>query len=196
MDTDENQRPNPPPTQTTATRTAPFSSSSSSSAQMESQGSGFVFSAAQPEAEFFSVASQPEPLSPSLGSLFMQNMGFYEFPSFSPDELFEVKPEPISEIPTVVPCGGDDVEGLGVPHPLECLQGTPIPPFLSKTFDLVDDPFLDPVISWGSSGGSFVVWDPVEFARTILPRNFKHSNFSSFVRQLNTYVGIFAVPQA
>ncbi|KAK4348408.1 hypothetical protein RND71_031163 [Anisodus tanguticus] len=79
-------------------------------------------------------------------------------------------------------------EGLGVPQPMECLHGTPIPPFLSKTFDLVDDPLLDSIISWGNNGESFVVWDPVEFSRLVLPRNFKHSNFSSFVRQLNTYV--------
>ncbi|KAI9154407.1 hypothetical protein LWI28_025956 [Acer negundo] len=66
-------------------------------------------------------------------------------------------------------------------------QGNLVPPFLSKTFDLVDDRSLDPIISWGSTGQSFVVWDPLEFARLILPRNFKHNNFSSFVRQLNTY---------
>lgn len=79
---------------------------------------------------------------------------------------------------------------VGVPQPLQCLQETPVPPFLSKTFDLVDDPALDLIISWGSAGASFVVWDPVEFSRLVLPRNFKHNNFSSFVRQLNTYVGI------
>ncbi|KAI7997904.1 Heat stress transcription factor A-3 [Camellia lanceoleosa] len=73
------------------------------------------------------------------------------------------------------------------PQPLEALQGTPIPPFLSKTFDIVDDSTLDPIISWGLRGESFVVWDPLEFARLVLPRNFKHNNFSSFVRQLNTY---------
>nr|WLR90802.1 HSFA3 [Selenicereus monacanthus] len=83
--------------------------------------------------------------------------------------------------------GGGEGEGFGVPQPLECLQGTPIPPFLSKTYDLVEDPTLDPIISWGPTGESFVVWDPVEFARLVLPRNFKHNNFSSFVRQLNTY---------
>lgn len=80
--------------------------------------------------------------------------------------------------------------GLGVPQPMECLHGIQIPPFLSKTFDLVEDPLLDTIISWGRNGESFVVWDPVEFSRLVLPRNFKHSNFSSFVRQLNTYVGI------
>ncbi|KAA3455189.1 heat stress transcription factor A-3 [Gossypium australe] len=77
----------------------------------------------------------------------------------------------------------------GVPQPLEILQGNPVPPFLSKTFDLVEDESLDPIISWGPTGESFVVWDPVEFSKFILPRNFKHNNFSSFVRQLNTYVG-------
>ncbi|XP_027366240.1 heat stress transcription factor A-3-like [Abrus precatorius] len=81
-----------------------------------------------------------------------------------------------------------ELEGSSMaPQPLEILQMSPVPPFLTKTFDLVDDPFLDPIISWGSNGGSFVVWDPLEFSRLVLPRHFKHNNFSSFVRQLNTY---------
>ncbi|KAJ4844983.1 hypothetical protein Tsubulata_040255 [Turnera subulata] len=81
-------------------------------------------------------------------------------------------------------------EGIPKCHPLVGMQGNPVPPFLSKTYDLVEEPLLDPIISWGSAGDSFVVWDPLEFARIVLPRNFKHNNFSSFVRQLNTYVGI------
>ncbi|XP_057481298.1 heat stress transcription factor B-2a-like [Actinidia eriantha] len=60
-------------------------------------------------------------------------------------------------------------------------------PFLTKTFQLVDDPSIDDVISWNDDGSTFVVWNPTEFARDLLPKYFKHNNFSSFVRQLNTY---------
>ncbi|XP_042425821.1 heat stress transcription factor B-1-like isoform X1 [Zingiber officinale] len=62
-------------------------------------------------------------------------------------------------------------------------------PFLVKTHRMVEDEATDEVISWGAKGTSFVVWKPGEFARALLPVSFKHSNFSSFVRQLNTYQG-------
>uniref|UniRef100_A0ACD5UEM0 Uncharacterized protein n=1 Tax=Avena sativa TaxID=4498 RepID=A0ACD5UEM0_AVESA len=61
------------------------------------------------------------------------------------------------------------------------------PPFLIKTYAMVDDPETDDTISWNESGTAFVVWRRSEFERDLLPRNFKHSNFASFVRQLNTY---------
>ncbi|KAL5992850.1 hypothetical protein ACLOJK_013769 [Asimina triloba] len=65
-------------------------------------------------------------------------------------------------------------------------------PFLTKTYQLVDDPTTDHIVSWGEDDTTFVVWRPPEFARDLLPNYFKHNNFSSFVRQLNTYVRLFA----
>ncbi|MQM07332.1 hypothetical protein Taro_040171 [Colocasia esculenta] len=78
-------------------------------------------------------------------------------------------------------CGG----GAGM-LTLESHKAVPAP-FLTKTYQLVDDPSTDHIVSWGDDHSTFVVWRPPEFARDILPNYFKHNNFSSFVRQLNTY---------
>lgn len=75
-----------------------------------------------------------------------------------------------------------------VPQPKEGLNEAGPAPFLTKTFDMVADPATDDVVSWSPARNSFVVWDPHRFSAMLLPRYFKHSNFSSFIRQLNTYV--------
>ncbi|XP_027366868.1 heat stress transcription factor A-4a-like [Abrus precatorius] len=62
-----------------------------------------------------------------------------------------------------------------------------LPPFLTKTYEMVDDPTTNSIVSWSASNKSFIVWNPPEFSRDLLPRFFKHNNFSSFIRQLNTY---------
>ncbi|KAL0442770.1 UNVERIFIED_CONTAM: Heat stress transcription factor B-2b [Sesamum latifolium] len=67
-------------------------------------------------------------------------------------------------------------------------------PFLYKTYDLLEEEqerervgVGKKIVSWNSEGNGFVVWCPAEFSHLMLPKYFKHNNFSSFIRQLNTY---------
>ncbi|KAI9479375.1 hypothetical protein BX667DRAFT_467645, partial [Coemansia mojavensis] len=68
-----------------------------------------------------------------------------------------------------------------------------VTPFLNKLYSMVDDSSSDDLIRWSADGNSFVVLRHEDFAKEVLPRFFKHSNFSSFVRQLNMY-GFHKVP--
>jgi len=60
-------------------------------------------------------------------------------------------------------------------------------PFLTKLFKMVDDPDTNNIVSWTPAGDALAVHDDEAFAQQLLPHYFKHNNFSSFVRQLNTY---------
>ncbi|CAL9239842.1 unnamed protein product [Arabidopsis halleri] len=63
-----------------------------------------------------------------------------------------------------------------------------VAPFLRKCYEMVDDSSTDAIISWSTSAdNSFVILDTNVFSVELLPKYFKHSNFSSFIRQLNIY---------
>ncbi|CAJ1966118.1 unnamed protein product [Cylindrotheca closterium] len=67
-----------------------------------------------------------------------------------------------------------------------CPKQHQLPLFLSKTYHMIDR--CDPEIAtWSASGDNFVVKNVEKFASSVLPLYFKHSNFSSFARQLNFY---------
>ncbi|KAI8324575.1 hypothetical protein GQ54DRAFT_270992, partial [Martensiomyces pterosporus] len=68
-----------------------------------------------------------------------------------------------------------------------------VTPFLNKLYSMVDDEKTDDLIRWSDDGNSFLVLRHEDFAKEVLPKFFKHSNFSSFVRQLNMY-GFHKVP--
>lgn len=65
-------------------------------------------------------------------------------------------------------------------------NGKALAAFVAKLYSMLEDNKVQNMIHWNNSGG-FVVENPDEFAREVLPQYFKHNNFASFVRQLNMY---------
>lgn len=61
------------------------------------------------------------------------------------------------------------------------------PTFVNKVWSMLQDPKNVSMIHWNDDGTSFIVSHRDRFVKEILPNYFKHSNFASFVRQLNMY---------
>lgn len=59
--------------------------------------------------------------------------------------------------------------------------------FLQKTYDILENAELSAIISWNEAGTVFLVKNVTDFCDQVLPVYFKHSNYASFVRQLNMY---------
>ncbi|KAF1812750.1 hypothetical protein P152DRAFT_325320 [Eremomyces bilateralis CBS 781.70] len=58
--------------------------------------------------------------------------------------------------------------------------------FIHKLYNMLEDPSIQHLISWSSTNESFVMSPSSEFSK-VLSSYFKHTNISSFVRQLNMY---------
>lgn len=61
------------------------------------------------------------------------------------------------------------------------------PAFVNKVWSMINDPANSHLIQWADDGLSLIVTHREQFVHEILPKYFKHSNFASFVRQLNMY---------
>ncbi|KAL1931474.1 hypothetical protein VTP01DRAFT_9617 [Rhizomucor pusillus] len=59
--------------------------------------------------------------------------------------------------------------------------------FVSKLYNMVEDPEIQDLIGWSERGDVFRVSNLTLFSKNVLPRYFKHNNWQSFVRQLNMY---------
>ena len=61
------------------------------------------------------------------------------------------------------------------------------PNFLFKLYQILETSEFKEIINWSENGKSFIVKNIHDFAEKILPKYYKHNNYSSFIRQLNIY---------
>ena len=61
------------------------------------------------------------------------------------------------------------------------------PNFLLKLHQILENEQYKDIICWGEDGSYFVVKNLHDFTENILPKYYKHNNYSSFIRQLNMY---------
>ena len=59
--------------------------------------------------------------------------------------------------------------------------------FLSKLHVILGDNTYNEIIHWDNDGKRMIVKDVVNLCNIVLPKFYKHHNYSSFVRQLNMY---------
>jgi hypothetical protein len=62
-----------------------------------------------------------------------------------------------------------------------------IPHFLTKLYQILENPEYENIIQWNDNGTSFLIKNISVFSQKVLPLYFKHNNYASFIRQLNIY---------
>ncbi|KAG2135188.1 HSF-type DNA-binding-domain-containing protein [Suillus bovinus] len=119
----------------------------------------------------------PSPVSwgPSSSSIHRTSNSREDVSIHTQREMRQMKREPTHQIHSVPPLKEQE----------DTMPATS--DFVKKLYKMLEDHTFSHVVSWGPQGDCFVVKDMNEFTKSILPRMFKHSNFASFVRQLNKY---------
>ena len=59
--------------------------------------------------------------------------------------------------------------------------------FLFKLYDILNDKESNDIINWSSDDKSIIITNVNMLCNKVLPKYYKHTNYSSFVRQLNIY---------
>ena len=59
--------------------------------------------------------------------------------------------------------------------------------FLSKLHDILSDNTYNEIIHWDTDDRRIIICDVINLCNVVLPKFYKHHNYSSFVRQLNMY---------
>ena len=59
--------------------------------------------------------------------------------------------------------------------------------FLLKLYQILENPEYNKIINWIDNGKGFIIENLYDFTENILPKYYRHKNYSSFVRQLNMY---------
>lgn len=70
---------------------------------------------------------------------------------------------------------------------LEIVKRASTTPFLVKLWQMLADDENHEVIAWDKNGVNFEVKRPDDMAKRLLPKHFRHNNYSSFQRQLNYF---------
>ena len=72
----------------------------------------------------------------------------------------------------------NDTQGINTTHNSK---------FLIQLYQILEDNNNKNIIHWSGNGKYFIIEDLNEFIEKILPKYYNHSNYASFVRQLNMY---------
>ena len=76
---------------------------------------------------------------------------------------------------------------LGKKRQLKKLSSKTEPSFLVKLFNILNESQYKSYIRWGTDGQSVIISDSNGLTKKVLPKFYNHSNYASFVRQLNMY---------